>query len=110
MGLHSGLPPCQTGRHIGQARFNFATRPALSQHKGAAPIHASYVKRILPDIDAHYGDRALHCLGHGMLLVFWRPYSPIAGAAGARPDHPISGRVLAQAQGYKRAKSGEEIP
>jgi hypothetical protein len=92
MGPHAGLHPDQTGRHIGEARFNLATRPLLSQHNGAPPILANDVERILPDIDADYGDRALQCLCHGVLLVFGVPASLIAGGAGARPDHPINGR------------------
>jgi hypothetical protein len=78
MGPHAGLHPDQTGRHIGEARFNLAMRPLLSQHNGAPPILANDVERILPDIDADYGDRALQCLCHGVLLVFGVPASLIA--------------------------------
>jgi hypothetical protein len=91
MGPDAGLYPDQTGWHIGEAHFNLATRPPLPQHNGAALIQANDVKRILPDIDADYGDRSLLCLSHGVLLVFGDPPSLIAGGAGARPDHPISG-------------------
>src|SRR5215468_6065244 len=34
---------------------------------------------------------SLEGLGHGVLLVFSAPPSLMAGGAGARPDHPISG-------------------
>src|SRR5229473_2080343 len=47
---------------------------------------------ILADIDADHGDRGIGCLGHGVLLVFGAPCpASLAGGAGARPDHPISG-------------------
>jgi hypothetical protein len=58
MGPDAGLHPDQTGWHIGETHFNLATRPPLPQHNSAAPIQANDVKRILPNIDADYGDRA----------------------------------------------------
>src|SRR6267378_4428796 len=52
------------------------------------------MERVLADIDADHGDCALQLLGHGVLLVFGAPSQhPIAGGAGARPDHPISGHA-----------------
>src|SRR5262249_62179069 len=50
------------------------------------------MERVLPDIDAHNGDRRSDWLRHGVLLGFGRPQpGSLAGGAGARPDHPISG-------------------
>src|SRR6202035_3271899 len=55
------------------------------------------MERVLADIDADHGDCALQLLGHGVLLVFGAPSQhPIAGGAGARPDHPISRQSLRQ--------------
>ena len=70
MSPDAGFHPDQTGRHIGQTHCYLATRSLLPQHNGAAFIQANDVKRVLPDIDADYGDRSLLCLGHGVLLVF----------------------------------------
>jgi hypothetical protein len=50
-----------------------ATRPLLPQHDCTALIVAHNVERVLPDIDADYGDCGLSCLGHGVLLVFGAP-------------------------------------
>jgi hypothetical protein len=51
------------------------------------------MERVLADIDADHGDFAIEFLGHGVLLCPRCP-SPAwpTGRAGARPDHPISGR------------------
>jgi hypothetical protein len=70
-------------------RFNLATRPLLSQHNGAASIQADDVERILPDIDTDYGDRGVHCLSHGVLLVFGVPAKPNRwrGRSTAGPSH-----------------------
>src|SRR6266550_6349663 len=54
------------------------------------------MERVFADIDADYGDRGMSCFGHGVLLVFGAPLpASIAGGAGARPDHSISGHPLA---------------
>jgi hypothetical protein len=50
-----------------------ATRPPLPQDNGTALIEAYDVERVLPDIDAHYGDRRADLLGHGVLLGFGAP-------------------------------------
>src|SRR6202022_1200115 len=76
----------------GKPRFHLTTRPLLPQHDGAARIVAHDVERVLADIDADHGDRGIGCLRHGVLLVFGAPLpASLAGGAGARPDHPISG-------------------
>jgi hypothetical protein len=49
------------------------------------------VERVLTDIDADYGNCSLCWRRHGVLLVLAPPGPLIAGGAGARPDHPISG-------------------
>jgi hypothetical protein len=60
---------------------------------GAARIVAHDVERVFADIDADHGDRGIGCLTHGVLLVFGAPLpASLAGGAGARPDHPITGR------------------
>ena len=61
----------------------------MAQHNGAAIIEADDVERVLTDINADYGNRSRRCRRHAP-----RPGAPgqlIAGGAGARPDHPISG-------------------
>jgi hypothetical protein len=45
----------------------------LPQHDGAARIVAHDVERVLADIDADDGDRAIGYLRHGVLLVFGAP-------------------------------------
>src|SRR5262249_14345272 len=69
----TGLHPEQAGRHVGQPRFYLATRPPLPQDNGTALIEAYDVERVLPDIDAHYGDRRADLLRHGVLLGFGAP-------------------------------------
>ena len=91
MGADAGCHADQARRYIGEPRFHLATRPLLPQHDGAARIVAHGVERVLADIDADHGDRSIGCLRHGVLLVCGAPCQLIAGGAGARPDHPISG-------------------
>src|SRR5262245_36861723 len=69
----ASLHPNQAGRHVGQPRFYLATRPPLPQDNGSALIEAYDMERVLPDIDAHYGDRRADLLGHGVLLGFGAP-------------------------------------
>src|SRR5262245_38029516 len=64
----ASLHPNQAGRHVGQPRFYLATRPPLPQDNGSALIEAYDMERVLPDIDAHYGDRRADLLRHGVLL------------------------------------------
>src|SRR5262249_2238470 len=66
--------PDQAGRHVGQPRFYLAPRPPLPQDNGSALIEAYDMERVLPDIDAHYGDRRADLLGHGVLLGFGAPF------------------------------------
>jgi hypothetical protein len=40
---------------------------------GTPLVEAYDVERVLPDIDAHYGDRRADLLGHGVLLGFGAP-------------------------------------
>jgi hypothetical protein len=55
-------------------------------------IVAHDVKRVLANIDADDDDRGTQFLGYGVLLSFGAPgQHDLAGGAGARPDHPISG-------------------
>jgi CheY-like chemotaxis protein len=46
---------------------------------------------VFADINADHGNCAVEALGHGVLLCLWRPLPDVAGGAGARPDHSISG-------------------
>jgi len=47
-----------------------AARPLLMQHNRAAIIEPDDVERVLPNIDADYGDCSLSCCcRHGVLLV-----------------------------------------
>src|SRR5262249_22477873 len=67
------LHPDQAGRHVRQPRFYLAPRPPLPQDNGSTLIEAYDMERVLPDIDAHYGDRRADLLGHGVLLGFGAP-------------------------------------
>ncbi len=49
------------------------------------------MERVLTDINADYSDSSAEVLRHGVLLVVGAPSASIAGRAGARPDHSISG-------------------
>ena len=69
----AGFHADQARRYIGESRFHLAMRPLLPQHDGAARIVAHNVERVLANIDADHGDRALEILGHGVLLVFGAP-------------------------------------
>jgi len=102
MGPDAGLHPDQTGRHIGQARFNLTTRPSLLQRNRPAPIQANDVKRILP-ISMPTTATALFTVSAMACSFFGVPASLIAGGAGARPDHPISGSRRTDAQPLVRA-------
>src|ERR1700730_4195549 len=80
-------------RHVGILAKRASTWPRDHFCRSMiAPRSLWPTKRVLADIDADHGDCALQLLGHGVLLVFGAPSQhPIAGGAGARPDHPISG-------------------
>ena len=92
MRADAGLHADQARRQVGKPRFHLAARPLLPQHDCAALILANEVERVLADIDTDHGDCAIEFLGHGVLLVFGAPLPAwLAGRAGARPDHPISG-------------------
>src|SRR5215472_7991185 len=88
---HASLHADQARGHVGEPGFDLATRPLLSQHDGPTSIQANNMERVLPDIDADYGNSCLACLSHGVLLFICAPASLVADGAGARPDHPISG-------------------
>ena len=64
----------QARRHTGKAGLDLATRPFLTQHNRATLIAAHDVERVLADIDTSHGNCRVHCLGHGVLLVSWRPW------------------------------------
>ena len=69
----AGFHADQARRYVGEPRFHLATRPFLPQHDGTARIVAHDVERVLADIDADHGDRAIRCLRHGVLPVFGAP-------------------------------------
>src|SRR5436305_13914635 len=79
-------------RYIGEPHFHLATRPLLPQHDGAARIVAHDVERVLADIDADHGDRAVGCLRHGVLLVL----APLTSLSLAGQEH---GRTIPLAVG-----------
>ena len=69
-----------------------ATRPLLPQHDGAARIVAHGVERVLADIDADHQRSRYWVSETWRAPCLWRPLpASLAGGAGARPDHPISG-------------------
>src|SRR5262249_49507518 len=98
---HASLHADQARGHVGEPGFDLATRPLLSQHDGPTSIQANNMERVLPDIDADYGNSCLACLSHGVLLFICAPASLIADGAGARPDHPISGPRSDSRTGYR---------
>src|SRR5216684_2766607 len=64
----------------------------LPQHDRSALIETHNVERVLADIDANHRDRSIEFLRHGVLLALVAPMPALlAGGAGARPDHSISG-------------------
>ena len=66
------------------------------QHDRAALIKANNVERVLADIDADDGNRAVEISEFAACSLSLVPPPPasIAGGAGARPDHSINGRLL----------------
>src|SRR4051794_38119409 len=62
MRTDAGLHADQARRHVGQPRLYLASRPLLPQHNSAAVIKADNVERVLADIDADHGDRAVGLL------------------------------------------------
>ena len=82
--LHADL----ARRHIGQPRFDLATRPLLTQHDCTAAIEADDVERVLPDIDTDHGNRSLCCRWHGVLLV-WAPLASLRLLAGQEHGRTI---------------------
>src|SRR6476660_6883806 len=95
MRTDAGLHADQARGHIGKACFDLTTRPLLPQarlrhdHRAQRRGTSSY----------RYQCRLRQ--SHSVLSQPWRapclgaPGQLIAGGAGARPDHPISGRRLA---------------
>src|SRR5216684_5535346 len=64
----------------------------LPQHDRSALIETHNVERVLADIDANHRDRSIEFLRHGVLLALVAPMPALlAGGAGARPDHSITG-------------------
>src|SRR5262249_61089669 len=93
MGTDAGFHPDQARWHVGKPRLQLPARPLLPQHDRAVLILANDVERVLTDVDAnHASDCTVVLAGHGVLLVFAAPCpASLAGRAGARPDHSISG-------------------
>jgi SAM-dependent methyltransferase len=89
----AGFHADQAWRHVGKASLYLATGPLLTQHNGTTLIVAHDVERVLADIDANHGDCCV-VSGAWRAPCLRRPWpASIAGGAGARPDHPISGPV-----------------
>jgi len=70
MRTNASLHADQARWHVGKSRVHLATRPLLPQHDRPALIKANNVERVLTNIDAHYDDRGVQYLRHGVLLVF----------------------------------------
>src|SRR4030095_13421024 len=96
MSTDAGFHADQARWHVGKPCLHLVARPLLTQHNCAAIVQADNVERVLTDIDADYGYRSLCCRKHGVLLCLGAPGQLIAGGAGARSDHPISGHAPAQ--------------
>jgi len=73
MRTDTGFHADEARRHVGEPRLYLTTRPLLPQHDRPARVEASDVERVLPDINADYGDRGIESLRHGVLLVFGAP-------------------------------------
>src|SRR6266567_1897698 len=92
MGADAGFHADQARRNVRESCLHLATRPLLPQRNCAPVIEAHDVERVLADIDANHGNRSVEFLRHGMLLVLAAPVPALlAGGAGARPDHSITG-------------------
>ena len=77
MRTNAGLHANQARRHIGEPYFDLTSRLLLTQHNCAAAIEADDVKRVLPNVDSHYGDGGLEfCGGHGV----WVPSTSLSRA------------------------------
>jgi hypothetical protein len=59
MRTDTGLHPNQARRQVGEPPFHLAARPLLPQFDRATLIVADDVERVLADIDADHGDRAV---------------------------------------------------
>ena len=84
-------------RHGGILAKRASTWPRNHFYNRAMLIVAHDMERVLADIDTNHGDCSVLCLGYGMLLCDAPSQHPIAGGAGARPDHPLRtrSRILA---------------
>jgi hypothetical protein len=82
----AGLHPDHAGWHVGKSHRDLRTRPLLSQDHVAPRGEADNVERVLPDIDADYGDFRGQLLRHDVLLC---------------PDTPLE---------YRRLEHGRTIP
>ena len=93
MRTDAGLHADQARRHIGEPRFDLATRPLLTQRDCTAFIKTNDMEPVLADIDADYGNRPAEIFSETWCAPrLWRPLlASIAGGAGARPDHSITG-------------------
>ena len=85
--------PIRRGDILAKRASDLTTRPLLPKHDCATTIEPNDVERVLTDISADYGNRALCCRSHWRALGFGAPGQLIAGGAGARPDHPITGHA-----------------
>src|SRR5580700_5915178 len=89
MRANAGLHTDQARRHVGQTGLHLATRPLLTQRNCTALIETYDVERVLADIDADDGNRAVETLRHGVPLSS----APLAsfhrwrGRSTARPFH-----------------------
>src|SRR5262245_52063294 len=84
--------------HIRKSGFNLRTRPFLPQNNRAPLVEANDVEEILTDINADHGDLSRSWRSDQIVCWTWAcslkcAPSPalLAGGAGTRPDHPISG-------------------
>ena len=92
MRTDAGLHADQARRHIGKPCFNLAPRPLLTQYDCTAFIQTDEVERVLADINADCGNRSAEIFETWRAPCLWCPLpASIAGGAGARPDHSISG-------------------
>src|ERR1700757_2334262 len=85
------LYPDQACRHIREPRHNFAAGHLLTLHDLSSGVEANQVQCVLAGIDTNGDDCGVKLAWHDLFLLLIAPTSMLAGLAGARPVHPISG-------------------
>ena len=94
MRANAGFHADQARSHVGQPSIDLATRPLLTQPNCTALIETYDVERVLADIDADDGNRAVETLRHGVLLVAGAP-GQLLSLAGQEHGRTSAARLAA---------------